>query len=162
MGFLKDKKILITGVASTRSIAWGIAQAMRDQGAALAFSYQGDKLLGRVEEMATQCGSDIVLPLDVSSDSQIADCFKSLATRWDGLDGIVHSIGFAPRDQLEGDYIDAVTREGFAVAHDISSYSFAASTSRWLPGAMSIPPIWSLAVIPVRGSVCARGWRYVR
>jgi len=126
MGFLKDKKILITGVASTRSIAWGIAQAMRDQGAALAFSYQGDKLLGRVEEMATQCGSDIVLPLDVSSDSQIADCFKSLATRWDGLDGIVHSIGFAPRDQLEGDYIDAVTREGFAVAHDISSYSFAA------------------------------------
>jgi enoyl-[acyl-carrier protein] reductase I len=126
MGFLKDKKILITGVASTRSIAWGIAQAMHEQGATLAFSYQGDKLQGRAEEMAAKCGSELVLPLDVSSDAQIGDCFKALAQHWDGLDGIVHSIGFAPRDQLEGDYVDAVTREGFAIAHDISSYSFAA------------------------------------
>ena len=126
MGFLKDKKILITGVASTRSIAWGIAQAMHEQGATLAFSYQGDKLQGRAEEMAAKCGSDLVLPLDVSSDDQIAECFKELGQRWDGLDGIVHSIGFAPRDQLEGDYVDAVTREGFPIAHDISSYSFAA------------------------------------
>ena len=76
--------------------------------------------------MAAQCGSELVLPLDVSSDGQIGDCFKALAQQWDGLDGIVHSIGFAPRDQLEGDYVDAVTREGFAIAHDISSYSFAA------------------------------------
>ena len=126
MGFLQDKKILITGVASNRSIAWGIAQAMYAQGASLAFTFQGDKLQGRVEEVAAKCGSDIVLPLDVASDDQIAACFRELGQRWDGLDGIVHSIGFAPREQLEGDYLDAVTREGFAIAHDISSYSFAA------------------------------------
>ncbi len=126
MGFLQDKKILITGVASNRSIAWGIAQAMHAQGASLAFTFQGDKLQGRVEEVAAKCGSDIVLPLDVARDEQIAACFRELGQRWDGLDGIVHSIGFAPREQLEGDYVDAVTREGFAIAHDISSYSFAA------------------------------------
>lgn len=126
MGFLQDKKILITGVASKLSIAWGISQAMYDQGATLAFTYQGDKLKGRVEEVAAKCGSDIVLPLDVASDEQIAACFRELGQCWDGLDGIVHSIGFAPKDQLEGDYVDAVTREGFAIAHDISSYSFAA------------------------------------
>ena len=126
MGFLQDKKILITGVASNRSIAWGIAQAMHAQGASLAFTFQGDKLQGRVEEVAAKCGSDIVLPLDVAKDDQIAACFRELGQRWDGLDGIVHSIGFAPREQLEGDYVDAVTREGFAIAHDISSYSFAA------------------------------------
>ena len=126
MGFLRDKKILITGVASKLSIAWGIAQAMHDQGATLAFTYQGDKLQGRVVEAAAKCGSDLVLPLDVASDEQILACFQELGQRWDGLDGIVHSIGFAPRDQLEGDYVDAVTREGFAIAHDISSYSFAA------------------------------------
>jgi enoyl-[acyl-carrier protein] reductase I len=126
MGFLQDKKVLITGVASSRSIAWGIAEAMHRQGADLAFTYQGDKLQGRVAEMAAKCGSDIVLPLDVASDREVDACFSALAGRWDGLDVIVHSIGFAPRDQLEGDYIDAVTREGFAIAHDISSYSFAA------------------------------------
>ncbi len=126
MGFLQDKKILITGVASNRSIAWGIAQAMHAQGASLAFTFQGDKLQGRVEEVAAKCGSDIVLPLEVARDEQIAACFRELGQRWDGLDGIVHSIGFAPREQLEGDYVDAVTREGFAIAHDISSYSFAA------------------------------------
>jgi enoyl-[acyl-carrier protein] reductase I len=126
MGFLQDKKVLITGVASNRSIAWGVAQAMRREGAELAFSYQGDKLQGRVADLAAKCGSDIVLPLDVSSDEQIAECFAALGQRWDGLDCIIHSIGFAPREQLEGDYVDAVTREGFAIAHDISSYSFAA------------------------------------
>ena len=126
MGFLQDKKILITGVASNRSIAWGIAQAMHAQGASLAFTFQSDKLQGRVEEVAAKCGSDLVLPLDVARDDQIAACFRELGARWDGLDGIVHSIGFAPREQLEGDYVDAVTREGFAIAHDISSYSFAA------------------------------------
>ncbi|MCO5760193.1 MAG: SDR family oxidoreductase, partial [Chromatiaceae bacterium] len=101
MGFLQDKQILITGVASNRSIAWGIARAMRAQGASLAFTFQGDKLQGRVEEVAAQCGSDIVLPLDVASDDQIVTCFRELGKRWEGLDGIVHSIGFAPRDQLE-------------------------------------------------------------
>jgi enoyl-[acyl-carrier protein] reductase I len=126
MGFLQDKRALITGVASNRSIAWGVAQAMHREGAQLAFSYQGEKLKGRVEELAAKCGSDLVVELDVASDSQIAQAFDALAERWDGLDIIIHSIGFAPREQLEGEYIDAVTREGFAIAHDISSYSFAA------------------------------------
>ena len=126
MGFLQDKKVLITGLASNRSIAWGVAQAMHREGAALAFSYQGEKLQGRVADMAAKCDSDLVLPLDVSSDEEIEACFATLAERWDGLDCIVHSIGFAPREQLEGEYIDAVSREGFAIAHDISSYSLAA------------------------------------
>jgi enoyl-[acyl-carrier protein] reductase I len=126
MGFLQDKRVLIVGVASNRSIAWGVAQAMYREGAQLAFTYQGEKLQQRVEDLAAECGSDIVLPLDVASDQEIDDAFAALGKAWDGLDGIVHSVGFAPRDQLEGSYIDAVTREGFAVAHDISSYSFAA------------------------------------
>ena len=126
MGFLEGKKILITGVASNRSIAWGCAEAMHRQGAEIALTYQNDKLKSRVEEMAHKCGSDIVLPLDVAQDADIEALFKSLGERWDGLDGIVHSIAFAPREQLEGDYVDAVTREGFNTAHEISSYSFAA------------------------------------
>jgi enoyl-[acyl-carrier protein] reductase I len=126
MGFLQDKRILIVGVASDRSIASGCAEAMHRQGAQLAFTYQTDKLQKRVEKLAEQCGSDIVLPLDVASDEQIDSVFKELAKHWDGLDGIIHSVGFAPREQLEGSYVDAVTREGFAIAHDISSYSFAA------------------------------------
>ncbi len=126
MGFLQDKRILIVGVASDRSIASGIAEAMAREGAQLAFTYQADKLKKRVDKLAERCNSNIVLPLDVSSDDQITDVFKELGNEWDGLDGIVHSVGFAPRDQLEGSYIDAVTREGFAIAHDISSYSFAA------------------------------------
>ena len=126
MGFLEGKKILITGVASNRSIAWGCAEAMHRQGAQIALTYQNDKLKSRVEEMAHKCGSDIVLPLDVAQDADIEALFKSLGERWDGLDGIVHSIAFAPREQLEGDYVDAVTREGFNTAHEISSYSFAA------------------------------------
>lgn len=126
MGFLQDKRILITGVASNRSIAWGTARAMSREGAQLAFSYQTEKLRPRVEKLAAELGSDIVLPLDVASDQQIDDMFLSLGNLWDGLDGIVHSIGFAPREELEGGYVDSVTREGFSVAHDISSYSFAA------------------------------------
>ena len=126
MGFLQDKRVLVTGVASNRSIAWGVAQAMHQQGAEIAFTYQGDKLKSRVEDAAAKCSSELVLPLDVASDVQIAEAFQELARHWDGLDCIVHSIGFAPREQLEGNYIDAVTREGFAIAHDISSYSFAA------------------------------------
>ena len=126
MGFLADKRILITGVAGERSIAWGTALAMQREGAQLAFTYQTDKLKPRVDKLATSLGADIVLPLDVASDQQIADLFQELGNHWDGLDGIVHSIGFAPRDQLEGSYVEAVTREGFAIAHDISAYSFAA------------------------------------
>jgi enoyl-[acyl-carrier protein] reductase I len=126
MGFLHDKRILISGVASNRSIAYGIAKAMHREGAQLAFTYQGDKLKGRAEGFAAEFGSDIVLPLDVASDAQIADCFGALAAHWDGLDGMVHSIAYAPADQLEGSFIDAVNREGFRIAHDISAYSLAA------------------------------------
>lgn len=126
MGFLADKRILITGVASNRSIAWGIAQAMHREGARLALTYQSAKLRERVTELAAQCAAELTLPLDVASDEQIAACFAQLGDHWAGLDGIVHAIAFAPREQLEGSYIDAVDRQGFAIAHDISSYSLAA------------------------------------
>lgn len=126
MGFLHDKRVLITGVASNRSIAYGVARAMHREGARIALTYQTEKLKSRVEDVAAECGSELVLPLDVTSDDQIAAVFRDLSGHWDGLDAIVHSIGFAPREQLEGDYIDAVTREGFAITHDISAYSFAA------------------------------------
>jgi len=126
MGFLNGKRALIAGLASNRSIAWGIAQAMRREGAELAFTYQGDKLEARVREMAGELGSNICLPCDVAEDAQIERAFEQLGQHWDGLDILVHSIGFAPRDQLQGRYLDAVTRDGFRVAHDISAYSFAA------------------------------------
>lgn len=126
MGFMSGKKVLIVGVASNRSIAYGVAKAMHREGAELAFTYQGEKLQGRVEKFAKEFDSDIVLPMDVSSDDDIANAFASLSAKWDGLDTIVHSVGFAPRDQLEGTFIDAVTREGFQIAHDISAYSLAA------------------------------------
>ncbi len=126
MGFMQNKKVLIVGVASNRSIAYGVAKAMNEQGAELAFTYQTEKLKSRVEKVAAECGSEIVLPLDVGSDDDINNVFQELKNSWDGLDSIIHSVGFAPREQLVGNYIDAVTREGFSIAHDISSYSFAA------------------------------------
>jgi enoyl-[acyl-carrier protein] reductase I len=133
MGFLAGKRAVVIGLASNRSIAWGIAQAMRREGAELAFNYQSDKLRGRVEEMAKELGSDIALPLDVADDAQIASFFDELAKRWDGFDILVHSVAFAPMDQLDGRYIDAVSREGFRVAHDVSSYSLAALAKRCEP-----------------------------
>ena len=126
MGFLSGKRILVTGVASKLSIAYGIAQAMHREGAELAFTYQNDKLKGRVEEFAAQLGSDIVLQCDVAEDASIDTMFAELGKVWPKFDGFVHSIGFAPGDQLDGDYVNAVTREGFKIAHDISSYSFVA------------------------------------
>lgn len=126
MGFMTGKRILITGVASKLSIAYGIAKAMRDQGAELAFTYQNDKLKPRVEEFAQSLGSYIVLPCDVAEDESIENLFTELAKVWPKFDGFVHSIGFAPADQLDGDYVDAVNREGFRIAHDISAYSFVA------------------------------------
>ncbi|MCK5941431.1 MAG: enoyl-ACP reductase [Planctomycetes bacterium] len=126
MGFLENKRVLIVGVASKKSIAYGVAQAMHREGAELAFSYQNDKLKSRVEAAAEEFGSSLVFPLDVSSDDDIETLFAELGKSWDGLDCIIHSVGFAPRDQLQGSYVDAVTREGFAIAHDISAYSFAA------------------------------------
>ena len=126
MGFLQDKRALIVGVASNRSIAYGVARAMHREGAQLAFTYQGEKLRDRVTGFASEFDSDIVLPLDVSSDEQIDGVFTELGKKWDGLDCLIHSVGFAPRDQLEGTYVEAVTREGFRIAHDISAYSLAA------------------------------------
>ncbi|MBT8051288.1 MAG: enoyl-ACP reductase [Gammaproteobacteria bacterium] len=133
MGFLEGKRALIVGVASNRSIAWGIAEAMYEQGAELAFTYQNDKLKTRVEKIAELTGSRIVIPCDVGSDEEIEATFGQLKSHWDGFDILVHSVGFAPREQLVGDYIDAVTREGFLVAHDISAYSFAALAKAALP-----------------------------
>ena len=133
MGFLAGKRAVVTGLASNRSIAWGIAQAMRREGAELALSYQSDKLKGRVEDMAAELGSDLTLPLDVAEDAQIDAFFARLAQRWDGFDVLVHSIAFAPADQLEGRYVDAVNRDGFRIAHDVSSYSLAALAKRSEP-----------------------------
>ena len=126
MGFLTGKRALIVGLASNRSIAWGIAQAMHREGAELAFTYQTERLKERVEKLAKECDSDIILPCDVSSDEQIDAVFESLDDYWDHLDIIVHSVAFAPKHELSGDFLDNVTREGFNTAHEISSYSFAA------------------------------------
>ena len=126
MGFLDSKRALIVGLASKRSIAWGIAQAMSREGASLACTYQNEKLKKRVEKMADELGSDLCYEMDVSSDAQIDHAFDSIARAWDGLDIIVHSVAFAPADQLAGNYLASVTREGFQIAHDISSYSLAA------------------------------------
>lgn len=126
MGFLADKKILITGLLSDRSIAYGIARACQREGATLAFSYVNDKLKDRVVSLAAECGSSLVLRCDVTSDEEIATLFDDLGKEWGKIDGIVHSIGFAPREALSGDYLDSVSRESFQIAHDISSYSFAA------------------------------------
>ena len=126
MGFLHGKRALITGVLNHRSIAWGIASAMHREGAELAFTYVNDKLKDRVDEAATAFGSNIVLPCDVADDAQIEALFPALAQHWDGLDILVHSIGFAPRDAMTGEFLDGLTRDGFRIAHDISSYSLAA------------------------------------
>lgn len=126
MGFLQGKRALIVGVASNRSIAWGIARAMREQGAELAFTYQNDRLQKRVTELAGQLDSNIALPCDVSRDDEITAVFDHLAQHWEVLDILVHAVAYAPREQLQGDYLHNLTREGFNTAHDISSYSFSA------------------------------------
>lgn len=133
MGFLAGKRILITGVISNRSIAYGIAQACRQQGAELAFTYVGDRFKERVTDFAAEFDSTIVLPCDVSDDSKIEGAFTELAKHWDGLDGLVHSIGFAAREAIAGNFLDGMTRENFRVAHDISAYSFPALAKAALP-----------------------------
>ncbi len=133
MGFMAGKRALIVGVASKRSIAWGIAQAFSREGAELAFTYQNNKLKPRVEKMAAELGSNMVYPLDVAFDEDIDNLFKALGKEWDGLEALVHSVGVAPRDQLAGSYVKNVTREGFQIAHDISSYSLAALAKSALP-----------------------------
>ncbi|MGD9108444.1 MAG: enoyl-ACP reductase [Gammaproteobacteria bacterium] len=126
MDFLQNKLALITGMISNRSIAYSIAKAMHKEGAKLAFTYQNERVLNSTTKLAKEFDSDIVLPCDVTSDEQIANVFVELAKIWPGLDIIVHSIAYAPADQLEGDYLKAINRKGFETAHDISSYSFAA------------------------------------
>lgn len=126
MGFLAGKRILLTGLLSNRSIAYGIAQACKREGAELAFTYVGERFKDRITEFATEFGSDMIYPCDVSSDADIEALFSSLKERWDTLDGLVHSIGFAPREAIAGDFLEGMTRENFRIAHDISAYSFPA------------------------------------
>jgi enoyl-[acyl-carrier protein] reductase I len=126
MGILAGKRALIIGVATDRSIAWGIAQAMHEHGAELAFTYGHEKLKDRVEPLAHSVGSKIVLPLDVTIDSQIDDVFATLTRDWGSLDILVHAVAFAPREALAGDFVSSTSREAFAVAHDVSSYSLTA------------------------------------
>jgi enoyl-[acyl-carrier protein] reductase I len=133
MGFLANKKILITGLLSNRSIAYGIAKAMKREGAELAFTYAGDAVRERVEKLAPDFGSNIILPCDVSKDEEITGCFEGLAKHWDGLDGFVHAIAFAPREAISGDFLEGLSRESFRIAHDISSYSYAAMAKAALP-----------------------------
>lgn len=133
MAFLKDKKILITGVISNRSIAYGIAKQCHAQGAELAFTYVGDRFKERVTEFAADFGSRIVIPCDVAEDESIHNTFETLKQHWDGLDGFVHSIGFAPKEAIAGQFLEGLSREGFRIAHDISAYSFAAMAKAALP-----------------------------
>ncbi len=133
MGFLANKRVLISGLLSNRSIAYGIAKAMQREGASLAFTYQGEDIRGRVEKLAADFGSDLLFPCDVTNDREIAKCFEDLQKHWDGLDCIIHSIAFAPRESLSGDYLETVDREAFRMAHDVSSYSFAAMAKAALP-----------------------------
>jgi len=133
MAFLQDKKILITGLLSNRSIAYGIARAANREGALLAFTYQSEDIRERVIRLAAEFGTAPVLPCDVSKDGEIDALYEKLQSEWGGLDGLLHSIAFAPREALKGDFLDGLTREGFATAHDISSYSFAAMAKGAMP-----------------------------
>ncbi|MEL0105051.1 MAG: enoyl-ACP reductase [Methylophilaceae bacterium] len=133
MGFLENKKVLILGLLSDRSIAYGIAQSMKNQGAELAFTFQMEKHQGRVEKLASDFDSKIVLPCDVADDNQINDVFKHLANHWPKFDILVHSIAFVPKDALDGDFVENTSREHFKIAHDISSYSFTALAKAALP-----------------------------
>ena len=126
MGFLAGKRILITGLLSNRSIAYGIAKAMHREGAELAFTYQNDRFKDRVAKLAADFGSALIFPLDVQDDAQITSLFEQIGQHWDGLDGLVHSIAFAPGEALEGDFLDGLTREAFRISQEVSTYSFPA------------------------------------
>ena len=133
MGFLAGKKILITGVLSNRSITYGIANACHTQGAELAFSYVGERFKERITEFAADFNSNLIFDCDVSSDEQIIKLFNDLATHWPQFDGFVHSIGFAPREAIAGNFLDGLSRENYRLAHDISAYSFPAMAKAALP-----------------------------
>ena len=133
MGFLTGKKLLITGVLSNRSIAYGIAKACHAQGAELAFSYVGERFKERITEFANDFGSQLIFDCDVGDDGQIAKLFADLSQTWPSFDGFVHSIGFAPREAIAGNFLDGLSREGYRIAHDISAYSFPAMAKAALP-----------------------------
>jgi enoyl-[acyl-carrier protein] reductase I len=133
MGFLTGKRLLITGVLSNRSIAYGIAQACRREGAELAFTYQTERFRERITEMAAGLDSTLVFPMDVAEDGQIDATFAALAQHWPTFDGFVHAIGFAPRESIAGDFIEGASRESFRIAHDISAYSLVAMAKRARP-----------------------------
>jgi enoyl-[acyl-carrier protein] reductase I len=133
MGFLQGKKILVTGLLSDRSIAYGIAKALAREGAELAFTYQAPELRERVGKLAKEFAAPAVLPCDVAKDEEIGALFADLGERWGGLDGLVHSIAFAPREALKGEFLDGLSREAFRIAHDVSAYSFAALAKGALP-----------------------------
>ena len=133
MALLSGKKILVTGVLSNRSIAYGIAKAARREGADIALTYQNERFKDRVTEMARELGSGIALPCEVTSDEEIGQLFEKLRGHWDGLDGLVHAIAFAPREAIAGDFLDGVSRAAFQQAHDISAYSFAALAKAAFP-----------------------------
>jgi enoyl-[acyl-carrier protein] reductase I len=133
MAFLQGKKILITGLLSNRSIAYGIAQACKREGAELAFTYVGERFKDRITDFATEFGSKLIFDCDVGSDDQINALFADLGKSWNQLDGLVHAIGFAPREAIAGDFLDGMTRENFRIAHDISAYSFPAMAKAAAP-----------------------------
>ncbi|HVZ44968.1 MAG TPA: enoyl-ACP reductase FabI [Ramlibacter sp.] len=154
MGFLTGKKLLITGVLSNRSIAYGIARACHAQGAQLAFSYVGDRFKDRITEFAAEFGSSLVFDCDVGDDAQIERLFQDLSAAWPKFDGFVHSIGFAPREAIAGNFLDGLSRESFRVAHDISAYSFPAMAKAALPhlneksALLTLTYLGSLRIVP--------------
>ena len=133
MGFLSGKKLLITGVLSNRSIAYGVARACHQQGAELAFSYVGERFKDRITELASDFGSSLIFDCDVGDDTQIENLFRDLAAQWPKFDGFLHSIGYAPREAISGTFLDGLSRENFRIAHDISAYSFPALAKAALP-----------------------------
>src|SRR3954469_20578810 len=147
MGFLAGKKFLITGVLSNRSIAYGIARACHAQGAELAFSYVGERFKDRITEFAAEFNSKLVFDCDVGDDAQIDKLFKDLSAAWPKFDGFVHSIGFAPRGAVAGDFMDALAREAFKTAHDISAYSFPAMAKAALPYLNAQPALLTLTCL---------------
>ena len=153
MGFLAGKRLLVTGVLSNRSIAYGIARACRAQGAELAFSYVGERFRERITEYAAEFGSDMVYECDVADDTQIARLFEQMAQRWPQFDGFVHSIGFAPREAISGDFLEVLSREVYRIAQDISAYSFPAMAKAALP---YLAPKAALQTLTYLGATGAR------
>lgn len=153
-GFLAGKKLLITGVLSNRSIAYGIAKACHAQGAELAFSYVGDRFKDRITDFAAEFNSKLIFDCDVGDDAQIEKMFQDLSAHWPQFDGFVHSIGFAPREAIAGDFLDGLSRESFKIAHDISAYSFPAMAKAALPylradaALLTLTYLGSLRVVP--------------